>query len=257
MKRCYFSIFVVTFLFILFVPITALANSPAPSPYHITIAIKESTNVIKVSAYGSNNNRDFYCIESDLKMEETRSYKEKIVDFYNDEAAYKYFRLQLVIKGTGTIDSNSVEFKEWGGYVYNAKDNILKEGKITSSRIDSLSLIFIGIFLLVPLIVTLIVEWWISIPFKFDTGKYVIIANLITNPIMNILILFVFNHVYLNYLLIVLILEIIVAAAEYGFYRLTYKEEPKGKLLKYAILANLGSWTVYSLISGWIFGVFR
>ena len=233
MKRCYFSVFVVTFLFILFVPITALANSPAPSPYHITIAIKESTNVIKVSAYGSNNNRDFYCIESDLKMEETRSYKEKIVD------------------------SNSVEFKEWGGYVYNAKDNILKEGKITSSRIDSLSLIFIGIFLLVPLIVTLIVEWWISIPFKFDTGKYVIIANLITNPIMNILILFVFNHVYLNYLLIVLILEIIVAAAEYGFYRLTYKEEPKGRLLKYAILANLGSWAVYSLISGWIFGVFR
>ena len=244
MKRCYFLIsFVICFL-ILLIPMTAFANSPVPSPYHASIAIKESADVIKVSVYGSNNNRDFYCIESDLTMMETRSYKEKIAEFDNEEAKYKYIRLQLIIKGRGTVDSNSVVFKQWGGYVYDAKDNILKEGEITSRRIDSISSIFISFFLIVPLIVTLIVEWWISIPFKFNTGKYVVIANLITNPIMNILILFIFNNVYLNYLLIVLILEIIVAAAEYGFYRLTYKEEPKRRLLKYTVFANLGSWAV-------------
>jgi hypothetical protein len=112
---------------------------------------------------------------------------------------------------------------------------------------DSFNLVNEAFYLIVPLLVTLLVEWLMSLIFRLKRGRYVFIANLITNPIMNILLLVIYNFVYLDFYLILLLLEIMVAAFEFWFYTRRYKQHSKRRLLLFVIAANLASWGIYYL----------
>ena len=89
--------------------------------------------------------------------------------------------------------------------------------------------------------------------FGLRPDKYVWIANLITNPIMNILIVVLFNCFLLDYYLLLLFLEIAVATLEFWFYTIKYRQYSRKRILLFAVTANLASWGVYYLISNWWF----
>lgn len=103
--------------------------------------------------------------------------------------------------------------------------------------------------LLVPFGLTVYLEWKITHIFKIQPAKYVCIINLITNPIMNIILIIVMANIAISYLLLVLILELVVLCVEYIFYLYKYKNIDKLKLLKFTATANAVSWSLYALFN--------
>lgn len=103
--------------------------------------------------------------------------------------------------------------------------------------------------LLVPFGLTVYLEYATTRIFKIKPTKYVCKINLITNPIMNIILIVVMANVVISYLLLVLILELVVLCIEYIFYVYKYKNIDRIKLLKFTVTANVVSWSVYALFN--------
>jgi uncharacterized membrane protein len=69
----------------------------------------------------------------------------------------------------------------------------------------------------------------------------VVVINLITNPVMNILLLFLTVHLWgsVGYWIVLALLELAVIAAEYFFYRAKYRSATSAQLLVFTITANV------------------
>ena len=81
-------------------------------------------------------------------------------------------------------------------------------------------------------------------------------TNLITNPVMNILLgmfeLIVAPAHAWQHLLTVCVLEAVVIWIEYSIYLKRYKDRTKGILFLFTLLANAASWGLIELIRIWI-----
>ena len=236
----------IVFISMLLFPIIAFANAAPPRPIDIHIAIDDYSNIKKVFIQWSRDGVQYVQEEEGSYPQETRRRDERIFSFVNDEGQYKSFKLRIIFMDGKLVESNAAEYKEWGTYIYHVKDNVLETGPIISWKIDGY---FYAMGLLLPLICTLLIEWLISLAFKLKPGNYVVIANMVTNPIMNILLLKLFNRFFIDYYLILLIVEILVAVLEFIFYRIMYAECSKKRLSLFVVLANSASWGIYYLIS--------
>lgn len=234
-------------------PVTVCANSAPPDPNDIYIAVDDFSKIEDVALWASVDGDSFEYIGDGGRPRETRRAHEKVIKFNNEGGRYTVFRLRISFSDGSSLESNAVPFEQWTTYLYDVEHNLLEQGGITSWKIDSITLFFILIGLILPLAVTLAVEWSISLAFGLRPDKYVWIANLITNPIMNILIVVLFNCFLLDYYLLLLFLEIAVATLEFWFYTIKYRQYSRKRILLFAVTANLASWGVYYLISNWWF----
>ncbi|MGN1298677.1 MAG: hypothetical protein ACI4UE_01675 [Candidatus Scatovivens sp.] len=89
--------------------------------------------------------------------------------------------------------------------------------------------------ILIPLILTIIIEIIIALLMKFKNIKVIFIANVITNILLQILLI----NIPLTYISNFVILEILVFIAEYLIYTKFLKDIDKSKILSYTLLANL------------------
>lgn len=234
---------------VLLPPIAASANSAPPSPYKIDIAVSDYSQIEQVDILGTIDGNLFELANTDIYREDTRRPNEKIIHFYNEDGKYKGFKLSIKFIDGATVESNMADFVEWGNYIYDVENNVLGEGNITSRKVGSYSVIFIPIGLALPLGVTLLAEWLVSLAFRLKPSRYVVFVNLVTNPVMNLTLLWIFNNVFLDYAIILLLMELAVAAIEFGIYAWKYKAYSKKRLLLFSGVANAVSWGVYYLIS--------
>lgn len=246
-------VFLAVVMIILAFPLVAHANAPAPDPYRVYIAVDNYSKIKDIEFLGSVDGENYEYAGTDNYPQITRRLGEKTVELYNKDGHYKSFKLQITFDDGQTIETNPVDFVEWGTYTYNVKKDVLSEGKINNYKMDGMISFFVLFFLILPLGVTVIVEWLLSMAFSLKPGKYVVIINFITNPIMNILLLLIFNNVYLDYSLVLLLLEIFVGVTEYIYYTNKYKGVSKRRLRLFTVAANIASWGIYYLISNWWF----
>lgn len=90
-------------------------------------------------------------------------------------------------------------------------------------------------YILIPLILTIIIEIIIAFLMKIKNIKVIFVANLITNILLQILLI----NIPLSYILKFIILEILLFIAEYLIYTKFLKDISKSKILIYTLLANL------------------
>ena len=105
--------------------------------------------------------------------------------------------------------------------------------------------------LALPLGFTVLAEFLAAIPFRLKPYKYVVLINLVTNLVMNVL-LYILRLNGMG-LWIVALLEVVVVLVEYLFYTKKYKDHPKGKLLLFSLVANALSWGLFELVQRLVF----
>ncbi len=103
--------------------------------------------------------------------------------------------------------------------------------------------------LILPLLFTVLIEWIVSLFFKLKPSKYVVIINFITNPILNILLFFIYAYNKMNYIPALIIFEAVIMGIEFWFYTRKYKEYSKIRLFIFSLAANAASWGLYWLFT--------
>lgn len=89
--------------------------------------------------------------------------------------------------------------------------------------------------IIIPLLLTIIVEIIIALVMKFKNTKVIILTNAITN----ILLQFLLIYSPLSYILTFAILELLIFITEYLIYKKYFKDISKSKIISYTLLANL------------------
>lgn len=231
------------------IPATALANGPGPSPNNNYLLIDDYSQVESAAIWGHDKFNTYSLIQEITYPVETKVANQRIEFFYNNNGRYKDFQLVITFISGEKVRSNFIDIVEWGNYIYSVKDNTLKEGKITTWKPHGFSIFFGAIMLLFPLLFTVLVEWLVSLAFRLKQGKYVVIINFISNPVMNILLMLIFVNVVIDFYVTLIILEALVAGAEFWYYTRKYKGYTKKRLLLFTITANLASWFLYWYMS--------
>lgn len=230
-------------------PVMAMANAPGPVPYEHEVLIDdyESVKRIKIILYSGNSSTEK---NFGGGFDTTRIPGERTFKIYNREGKYESFQLVITLKDDKVLTSNKIDIIEWSDYEYCVKDNTLKDVGFIKSKDPGEFMKFLWIIaLLIPLGLTLSVESIVSVPFKIKPLKYVVIINILTNLAMNTIIILIFRNYYLNYFVVVLILELIVLGVEYLFYTYKYKDINRRRLLLFTFTANALSWGAYALFN--------
>ena len=90
--------------------------------------------------------------------------------------------------------------------------------------------------IIVVLLITIAVESIIALFMKYKKYlKVIVLTNLVTNILLQLLL----NIILGNYFVKIILLEIVVIAAEYLIYKTSMKEEPTKKILIYTLIANI------------------
>ena len=89
--------------------------------------------------------------------------------------------------------------------------------------------------IIIPLLLTIIVEIIIALIMKFKNTKVIILTNAITNISLQFLLI----YSPLSYILTFAILEILIFITEYLIYKKYFKDISKSKIISYTLLANL------------------
>lgn len=241
-------------------PVTATANAPEPLPYEHEVLIDDYQNVksIEIILYTDNGSTEINFsgggrvkgVDFTIKgFNTTRNPGEKTFKIENTEGKYDSFQLIITLKNDKVLTSNKIDFIEWSDYKYCIKDNTIRAGGIKSRDPGEFTKFLWIIALLIPLGITLAVESIASVPFKIKPLKYVVIINLLSNLTMNVIIILIFRNYYLNYFIVILILELIVLGVEYLFYTYKYKYISRRRLLLFTFTANVLSWGAYALFN--------
>lgn len=221
------------------VPATTQANA-AHNPYWKDIVLSDTSEVTSISVFVDGADGSF----SLFKTFESEHKKEQKIYFERPQDAKRFYIEVTMADGTvrasEPVDATGYDQK----YTYNVKTNALKE------KADRRGWLFVPLILLglagalaLPLGVTVLVEFLAALPFRLKPYKYVIFVNLITNPVMNVL-LYILRLSRIGAWILVP-LEIIVALVEFLFYTKKYPDRTKGKLLLFSIVANALSWGLY------------
>ena len=247
---------ILTLLLLLCVPVIALANSAAPDPNAHELLIDDVTDIDSLTVIGYDENGfekimvDFYSMD-DERLEKTRVGSERIIDLYNTGGASKGFRIEIVFSGGETQMSQMVNFVGEDSYTYSVSDNEFTGIGTFNTRKPAVLQIALWVFMLaIPWGLTVLLEWLVALIFKIKPSRYVCFTNLVSNPVMNIVLLIVMSNFIINYFWLVLILELLVVGLEFLFYTFRYKDISKKRLLLFAVVANAVSYGTYAIISG-------
>ena len=232
-------------------PGRARANS-AHNPYYKDVFLSDTRDVDSIAVYVEKSDGSFYL----FKTFESEHKKEQRIYFERPEDAARFY-IEITMTD-GTVRAS--EPADCTGYdqvfKYDVKANTLKQA-ITSQLgwlfVPLVLLALAGMFAL-PLGFTVLVEFLAALPFRLKPYKYVIFVNLITNSVMNIVLYFL-RVGGGGGLWVIALLEVVVVLVEYFFYTKKYREQPKGKLFAFSIVANALSWGLYELIQRIFFGL--
>lgn len=227
-------------------PAAAWANAPSPYTPEKRVTLSDTRNVNFIRVYVDGPDGTFYLFQT-FESEHTK--QQSIVFVRPDDAARFYVEVTMA---DGTVRaSEPMECSGSWAFEYNVRTNTLKKATVGWNWLTWIFLLLsvLGVFGL-PLIFTILVEFLAALPFKLKPYKHVVVINVITNLIMNLLLIVLrsfWDIVGREYLWLTLALEVGVVIAEFLFYLRKYPEREMGTLLGYTLLANALSWGLYEL----------
>lgn len=245
MKKRICLLLLTAFLLML-IPHAASANAPAPDPWELKIYLQNVPEGTTVAAF-------FLHEDGTLRQGETYTssgIKNMRISVWFQEDETRFYLTLTAPDGTET-QTDSVAIEPYGNYTYDSETNALTAGKPkgTDTGLGSLAgaclscgamaLWYVFASLLVPIAVTLLVEWLVSLCFGIRPKKYVFAINAITNPAMNILLLIAYPFGRIGYWITLAALEIAVVFIEYAFYRKKIPDISRRRLLLFSITANV------------------
>lgn len=153
------------------------------------------------------------------------------------------FFVILTLKDGTTVQSNTVSFASRSYVRFDGATGTLEAGSYLKKEGSVLTGVVLGViaaWLLLALCVTIGVELLTGLCFRIRRIYRVVIINLITNPVMNIILLFLTLTASDGryYWPVLAGLELLVCGVEFLFYALKYKERKKWVLLIFTIVAN-------------------
>lgn len=234
----------------LLVPHAASANSPARNPWEITVYLEKVPKGTEIKAFLAGGDGVFRLAdEQGWTSDGTGGQK---TYFYFREGDTQFYLMLTAPDGTETR-TNTVEIVTYGKYTCNGAENLLEErtehyNTVANCKLGSQILLFLCCLFLLPIAVTLLIEWLTALCFGIRPVKHVLIINAITNPIMNLLLLIASALLligHLGYWFVLILLETAVIFIEYWYYKQKYPEIGHRKLLLFSITAN-----VLSLVLG-------
>ncbi len=229
-------ILLIAALLVLLVPHVASANAPIPWAIEISCAnIPEGTQV------------DVVVLKEDgtTRTQHTEDPQRGIfLSFDSDETSF--YIVCTAPDGTETR-SETVELAEYGQYRYDGAENRLTRDGTWYNRSDRHSCSNGILWTLLPVLLfvlalglTLLFEFLTALCFRIRPKKYVFIINLITNPIMNLLLflLAAFDPDPWIYCTVLGILELLTVVIEFLFYRKKYPQYGGARLFFFSLTAN-------------------
>ena len=228
-------------------PGTARANS-AYDPFWKTVTLSNAEEVASIALYVDGAEGSFH-LHQTYAGDHT---KEQTIHFQRPDDVKRFYIEVTLDDGTVRTSEPADATGNDQKYTYDVKTNALKQ-KSSATGWLYLPLILLGLVLAlaVPLGFTVLVEFLVAIPFRLKPYRYVVLINLITNLVMNVLLyLLRLNGMGLW---IVALLEVAVVLVEYLFYTKKYKDHPKGKLLLFSLIANALSWGLFELVQRLVF----
>ena len=243
-------------LCILIVPTIAFANAPAPDPYDHKVLIDDISEIESISVYGCDEDGERELIEDYDRQQlessqRTRIKNERILDAYNKEGKYTHLQLVIVFDDGDIVESEIVELPHYEEtYTYYVQTGHLIDTYGYDSSFPG-GFTFFGwvLMLLIPLGITILFEWLTALAFRIKRSQYVVFTNLVSNPVMNIIILFVMTTTMMRYISLLVILELSVIILELLIYSFKYKEVNRVKLLLFTVAANAVSFAAYALFN--------
>lgn len=245
-------------LLLLAVPGVSAANAPLPDPTQHNITVSNAGEGSSVTVFLENETGTFEQVCSAV----LKGIKKEVISFHTRADVNSRIYIEIETPEGERLVSNELICEQGTNFNYDVKSNRLTENHGSTSFAEGLAALLIFLvytFLtsfLVPLAVTLLTEFLVSLPFRLVPKKHVILTNLITNPVMNILLgmfeLIVAPAHAWQHLLTVCVLEAVVIWIEYSIYLKRYKDRTKGILFLFTLLANAASWGLIELIRIWI-----
>lgn len=228
-------------------PGSARANA-AHDPYWKTVTLSNAEEVASIALYVDGAEGSFHLHQTyagDHAREQTIHFQRP------DDVKRFYIEVTLddgAVRTSEPADATGYDQK----FTYDVKANTLKE-KTNATGWLYLPLVLLGLILALalPLGFTVLVEFLAAIPFRLKPYRHVVLINLVTNSVMNVL-LYILRLNGMG-LWIVALLEAAVVLAEYLFYTRKYKDHPKGKLLLFSLIANALSWGLFELVQRIVF----
>ena len=237
-------------------PLTASANSVAPDPNEHEILIDDVSDIEQITFYGYLEDGSREVIErfssmDDERMTRTRVACERLLELYNDGGMYIGFSAEVVFADGSEQQSEMVGFLGEDSYIYSVSGNEFElKGTFKTLKPGGLEIVLWVFVLVFPWGLTVLLEWLTALIFKIRPSRYVCFTNLVSNPVMNIILLIVMSSFMISYFWVVLVLEVLVAGFEYLFYTFRYKDIGKVRLLLFTLTANAVSFGAYAIISG-------
>lgn len=224
---------------LLLLPHTASANSPAPDPTRMKIEMKRVPDGTVVTVMIQNEDGEMredgpYTIQNDSS-----------VVFYTEDGDSSF----CIVYSTEGCDiaSNWVSLTPQGTYEFDYKTGTLKDRTDRARFLNGLAylpliLTLTGGRIVLALATTLLIEFLTGLCFGMKPFRYILIANLITNPAMNIVLLFVRLITGISdmwYWVLLAALEVLAVFLEILFYRRKYRGRHSTKrIVAFAITAN-------------------
>ena len=231
------------------VPGSARANS-AHNPYYKDVVLSDTQGVDSIAVYVDGPDGAFRLFKA-FKSEQK---KDQRVYFERPKDATRFYIEVTMTDGTVRA-SEPVDCTGYDqDYKYNVKTNVLKE----KADLTLLYLLLYPLLLMAPLAFTVLVEFLVALLFKLKPYSHVILINVITNLVMNMLLssrMLVVSIKGNSILWAIALLEVAVVFVEYFFYTKKYKDQPKGKLFAFSVVANALSWGLYELAQRIIYGL--
>ena len=166
--------------------------------------------------------------------------------YKDDTAGMAYIRVEegetsfylLITTAEGTKRTDAAEIIEYGGYSYDGRTNLLVSTGAYYDPLTDDTQWFLRLGFLLG--ITLLTEWIVALCFGIHPVKYVFAANAISNPIMNVILMFVMILIRSDpvYRIALALLEIAVFFFEYWFYKRRYERNSRTRLLVFTLVAN-------------------
>ena len=235
-------VLIVLLALVLLLPLrhVASANAPVPDPNESRLDYRNVPEGSTVAVMAE---------DADGVMREIESVVANTADgrfFFHLESGTSFYAELMTPEGT-VVRSDPLVFEGQENYRFDGSTGVLEKGKYLSDGCDRAGFATVLVLALVMLIgalgVTIVIELLVGLCFRMRPIRCVIIINLITNPIMNIILWILTLTVNGGgvYTAALVILELAVCGFEFWFYARKYKARKKWVLLIFTLVANAAS----------------
>ena len=235
-------ILIVLLVLILMLPLwhVASANAPAPNPYESWLDYRNVPEGSTVAVMAVDADGAAHEVASTVVTAKTGRLGFMIV-------VEERFYVETMTEEGETAHSETILFEGREHYRFDGETGVLEKGSYLSGgcgAAESIGILLLGlVWIAAALGVTLVIELLVGLCFRMRPIRYVVIINLITNPIMNILLLILSATINSSiiYPISLVILELAVCGFEFWFYTAKYKTRRKWVLLIFTLVANAAS----------------